>query len=186
MLQHRWQVPSPEKGKDKTDCAMNIIDIIIVICCIPPLVKGISRGFVSQAASLLALILGVWLSFKFSVPVGEWLKEYLELPGTVIHVVSFALILTAVVLGLNLLAGMVEKVLEFVMLGWLNKLLGVIFSLLKCILIVGLIILVFNSVNAQFHLVKEETLLESRLYHPIKNTANSVFPYLKELVGNAK
>ena len=86
---------------------MNIIDIIIVICCIPPLVKGISRGFVSQAASLLALILGVWLSFKFSVPVGEWLKEYLELPGTVIHVVSFALILTAVVLGLNLLAGMV-------------------------------------------------------------------------------
>ena len=105
---------------------MNIIDIIIVICCIPPLVKGISRGFVSQAASLLALILGVWLSFKFSVPVGEWLKEYLELPGTVIHVVSFALILTAVVLGLNLLAGMIEKVLEFVMLGWLNSLLGAV------------------------------------------------------------
>mgnify|MGYP002404860325 CR=1 FL=1 len=182
MLQHRWQVPSPEKGKDKTDCAMNIIDIIIVICCIPPLVKGISRGFVSQAASLLALILGVWLSFKFSVPVGEWLKEYLELPGTVIHVVSFALILTAVVLGLNLLAGMVEKVLEFVMLGWLDRLLGAVFALLKATLTIGILIILFNTLNTSFHIVDETVMEKSVLYSPIKRIAYGVFPYFKELL----
>lgn len=185
MLQHRWQVPSPEKGKDKTDCAMNIIDIIIVICCIPPLVKGISRGFVSQAASLLALILGVWLSFKFSVPVGEWLKEYLELPGTVIHVVSFALILTAVVLGLNLLAGMVEKVLEFVMLGWLNCLLGAVFALAKAVLALGLIFLLLTTLNSTLELIPGKYFDESVLYEPVKNIADIVFPYIKELILKA-
>ena len=164
---------------------MNIIDIIIVICCIPPLVKGISRGFVSQAASLLALILGVWLSFKFSVPVGEWLKEYLELPGTVIHVVSFALILTAVVLGLNLLAGMVEKVLEFVMLGWLNSLLGVVFALAKALLALGLIFLLLTTLNSTLELIPGKYFDESVLYEPVKNIADIVFPYIKELILKA-
>ena len=176
---------SPFPGKrDKTDCAMNIIDIIIVICCIPPLVKGISRGFVSQAASLLALILGVWLSFKFSVPVGEWLKEYLELPGTVIHVVSFALILTAVVLGLNLLAGMVEKVLEFVMLGWLNSL-GAVFALAKAVLALGLIFLLLTTLNSTLELIPGKYFDESVLYEPVKNIADIVFPYIKELILKA-
>ena len=164
---------------------MNIIDIIIVICCIPPLVKGISRGFVSQAASLLALILGVWLSFKFSVPVGEWLKEYLELPGTVIHVVSFALILTAVVLGLNLLAGMIEKVLEFVMLGWLNSLLGVVFALAKAVLALGLIFLLLTTLNSTLELIPGKYFDESVLYEPVKNIADIVFPYIKELILKA-
>ena len=164
---------------------MNIIDIIIVICCIPPLVKGISRGFVSQAASLLALILGVWLSFKFSVPVGEWLKEYLELPGTVIHVVSFALILTAVVLGLNLLAGMVEKFLEFVMLGWLNSLLGAVFALAKAVLALGLIFLLLTTLNSTLELIPGKYFDESVLYEPVKNIADIVFPYIKELILKA-
>ena len=164
---------------------MNIIDIIIVICCIPPLVKGISRGFVSQAASLLALILGVWLSFKFSVPVGEWLKEYLELPGTVIHVVSFALILTAVVLGLNLLAGMVEKVLEFVMLVWLNSLLGAVFALAKAVLALGLIFLLLTTLNSTLELIPGKYFDESVLYEPVKNIADIVFPYIKELILKA-
>ena len=164
---------------------MNIIDIIIVICCIPPLVKGISRGFVSQAASLLALILGVWLSFKFSVPVGEWLKEYLELPGTVIHVVSFALILTAVVLGLNLLAGMVENVLEFVMLGWLNSLLGAVFALAKAVLALGLIFLLLTTLNSTLELIPGKYFDESVLYEPVKNIADIVFPYIKELILKA-
>lgn len=164
---------------------MNIIDIIIVICCIPPLVKGISRGFVSQAASLLALILGVWLSFKFSVPVGEWLKEYLELPGTVIHVVSFALILTAVVLGLNLLAGMIEKVLEFVMLGWLNSLLGAVFALAKAVLALGLIFLLLTTLNSTLELIPVKYFDESVLYEPVKNIADIVFPYIKELILKA-
>ena len=68
------------------------------------------------------------------------------------------------------------------MLGWLNKLLGVIFALLKCALIVGLVIMAFNSINGTFHLISDETLSNSLLYGPIRDTANNVFPYLKGLL----
>lgn len=163
---------------------MNIIDIIILVCCIPALFHGFSKGFVSQAISLIALVLGVWLSFKFSVPFGDWLKSFADLPGTVLHIIAFALILTIVMLVLTLIGKAIEKVVKLAMLGWLNKLLGIVFALLKAVLIIGLVIIIFDAIYNLIPFVSSDTLNESVLYNPIKSIANIVFPFLKELIFN--
>ena len=97
-------------------------------------------------------------------------------------IVAFALILIAVIAALTALGKLLEGMLKIVMLGWLNKLLGVLFSFLKCGLIVGLVIMAFNSLNVTFHFVEEAELSKSVLYPPLKELAYTVFPYLKELV----
>ena len=163
---------------------MNVIDIIILVCCIPALFHGFSKGFVSQAISLIALVLGVWLSFKFSVPLGDWLKSFADLPGTVLHIIAFALILTIVMLVLTLIGKAIEKVVKLAMLGWLNKLLGIVFALLKAVLIIGLVIIIFDAIYNLIPFVSSDTLNESVLYNPIKSIANTVFPFLKELIFN--
>ena len=161
---------------------MNIIDIIIVCCCVPAVIHGLSKGFVSQAFSLVALILGVWLSFKFSNAVGEWLVTYIDLPSTVIHVIAFALIMLVVMLITHLAGKAVEGVLKVVMLGWLNKLLGIVFALLKAVLIIGLVIILLEAINNTFPIVPSKTMEESIFYGPVKDLANLIFPYLKELI----
>lgn len=161
---------------------MNVIDIIILVCCVPAVFHGFSKGFVSQAISLVSLVLGVWLSFRFSSPFGDWLKTYADLPATVLHVIAFALILIIVMLVLKLIGKLIEKAVKFVMLGWLNKLLGVVFALIKALLIIGLVIVVFDSLYSLIPFVPSDTLDESVLYHPIKDLANTVFPFLKELI----
>ncbi len=161
---------------------MNIIDIIIVCCCVPAVIHGLSKGFVSQAFSLVALILGVWLSFKFSNAVGKWLVTYIDLPSTVIHVIAFALIMLVVMLITHLAGKAVEGVLKVVMLGWLNKLLGIVFALLKAVLIIGLVIILFEAINNTFPIVPSKTMEESIFYGPVKDLANLIFPYLKELI----
>jgi membrane protein required for colicin V production len=163
---------------------VNVIDIIILVCCIPALFHGFSKGFVSQAISLIALVLGVWLSFKFSVPFGDWLKSFADLPGTILHIIAFALILILVMLVLTLIGKAIEKVLKLAMLGWLNKLLGVVFALLKAVLIIGLVIIIFDAIYNLIPFVSSDTLNESVLYNPIKSIANTVFPFLKELIFN--
>jgi membrane protein required for colicin V production len=72
------------------------------------------------------------------------------------------------------------------MLGWLNKLLGVVFALLKTVLIVGLLIIAFTSVNDTFKFVQESVLNDSLLYPPLKKLAFEVFPYLKEILTISK
>ena len=85
-------------------------------------------------------------------------------------------------LFVHLVGKVIEKILKVVMLGWLNKLFGAVFGLLKAVLIIGLIILLFDAINTNIPLVKEETINGSILYGPIKDIANIIFPYLKELI----
>ena len=98
----------------------------------------------------------------------------------------FALILVLVFLVLAALGKMLEGVIKLVMLGWLNKLLGVVFALLKTGLIVGLVIMAFSSLNDSFKFVQESVLNESIMYPPLKKLAFEVFPYLKDMLTLGK
>ena len=91
---------------------MNIIDIIILIAFVPAIIHGLSKGFINQALSLVAIILGVWLSFKFSDRVGEWLVSFADLPSPVLHIIAFCLILLVVVAVTMLFSKAVESLFK--------------------------------------------------------------------------
>ena len=161
---------------------MNILDIILLICFIPAAIQGFQKGFISQVIAIISIIAGVWLSVQFASEVTVWLAQYIQGSEQVLKVVSFALIFIAVIAGLALLGRLVEGTVKLIMLGWLNRLLGVVFSLVKAALIVGLVIMAFCSLNNTFQLVSEDVLNQSVLFPPLKNMAYTVFPYLKDLL----
>ena len=161
---------------------MNTLDIIILICFVPALVQGLRKGFIAQIIAIIAILLGVFLSFQFSSVVSTWIAQYLEVSEQILNLVSFALILLGVTAGLFALGKLLEGMLKIVMLGWLNRLLGILFSFLKCAIVLGLIIMVFNSLNSSFNFVEEDELAKSMLYPPLKDFAYTIFPYLKGLV----
>ena len=161
---------------------MNILDIILLICFVPAAIQGFQKGFISQVIAIISIIAGVWLSVQFASEVTVWLAQYIQGSEQVLKVVSFALIFIAVIAGLALLGRLVEGTVKLIMLGWLNILLGVVFSLVKASLIVGLIIMAFCSLNNTFQFVSEDVLNQSVLFPPLKNMAYTVFPYLKDLL----
>lgn len=161
---------------------MNIVDIILLICFIPALVQGLRKGFISQVIAIISIIAGVWVSARFTASASTWLAQYIEGSEQVLKVISFALIFIAVIAVLAILGRLLEGTVKLIMLGWLNRLLGMVLSLVKAGLIVGLVIMAFCSLNNTFSLVSEEVLNESVLFPPLKNMAYTVFPYLKELL----
>ena len=160
---------------------MNILDAILLICFIPAIVQGIRKGLINQVISIVSLLLSVWLAFKFSPELSTYLSGFLETDRNVLIVISFTLIMLAVSISFTLLGKAVEAVINFIMLGWLNKLLGMIFAIAKYGIIIGLIILLFCSINTTFNIVNPEVLNESVLYTPLKEAAETLFPYLKSL-----
>ncbi|MCM1176760.1 MAG: CvpA family protein [Bacteroidales bacterium] len=161
---------------------MNIIDIIILICFLIAGVNGLRKGFIAQVIAIISLVLGIWLSFKFATAASAWASQWVETSRQLLNIISFAVIFVVVVFGLFVIGKVLEKSIKLIMLGWLNRLLGVFFSLLYCALILGLIILIFNGINTKLGMISHETLSSSFLYYPLNNIANSVFPYLKELL----
>lgn len=162
---------------------MSTIDIIILICFVPGIVRGIQKGFISQVVSLLSVILGVWLAFHFSEIVCEWLKNYMpNMSATILNVVAFVLILALVALLLHLVGKLLQGVFKKVDLGWLNWMLGLVFSLLRAALVIGMVIILFDTLNLKFEFVNAEKLDASVLYAPLRDAAYKVFPYLKALL----
>lgn len=161
---------------------MSTVDIIILLCFIPGVIRGLSKGFLEQGLTLIGIILSVWAAFKFSNLVCTWIKPYLEVSDTVLHVVAFALVLVVVILAALLLAKLLTKAVEAAMLGWLNKGLGVLAACAVTALVLGLLIILFETLNLKFQFVKADTLSDSVLYGPLRDAAYVVFPYLKQLL----
>ena len=161
---------------------MNILDIILLICFVPAVVQGFRKGFIAQVIAIISIIAGVWLSFHFATVVSTWLGQYIQGSEQVMKIVAFALIFIAAIAVLALLGKLIEGAVKLVMLGWLNKLLGGVFAILKWVLIMSLIVVAFNSINQTFNIVKPNVLAESQLYPVLTEIANSVFPYLKSLL----
>ena len=158
---------------------MATLDIILLCCFIPGIIRGISKGFLEQALALAGIVLSVWAAFRFSSLVCAWLKPYVELSETTLNVVSFALILVAVSLLVFLVAKLLTKVAELAMLGWLDKTLGLVLALAVNALVIGVFIVLFDTINTKFSLVKPEVLDGSIVYTTLRDLSYLVFPYLK-------
>ena len=161
---------------------MNILDIIILVCFLPGIIKGISRGFLEQAVTLVGMVLSVWCAFKLRGIVCDYLSPHLEMSETILNVVAFALILMGVSILALLLGKLLTKIMEMMMLGWVNRLLGALTSCGVTLIVLGVIIVLFDTVNVKFSLVNSPVLDESVLYEWIKNLAYLVFPYMKQLL----
>ena len=161
---------------------MATLDIILLVCFIPGIIRGLSKGFLEQALALVGIVLSVWAAFHFSSLVCTWLKPYLEVSETVLNVIAFALILVAISLAVLLVARLLTKVVELAMLGWLNKVLGLAFAVAVNALVIGVFIILFDTLNVKFGFVKPEVLDQSVVYTTLRDLCYLVFPYLKQLL----
>lgn len=163
---------------------MNFIDIIILVIFAIGIFKGIKDGFIGQAAGIGGIFLGIWLAYKFSALLSTYLTKWIpSFTESTVKIISFAIIIIAVIIAVHFLGKLVEKVITISMLGWLNKLLGVIIALAATAFIVGLILTLITYINnTWFTLIPADKIAESKLYTPLSDLANTVFPYLKSFL----
>ena len=162
---------------------MAILDIILLLCFVPAIVSGISKGFVKQVIDLVAILAAAWAAFHFSTVLGGWLSQYITLEKSILNVISFVLIIIVAAVLLNLAASLITNALKALSLGFLNRLLGLVFAILKVAVILGLLILLFETLNSSLHLVKPEATADAVVYNALKDAAEKVFPILKTFIA---
>ena len=165
---------------------MGTLDIILLVCFIPAIIRGLSKGFVEQAVALISIFAGTWVAYHFSQLLCAWMEPHFPtVSEKTMMTVAFIILLVVSIMALFVAGKLLTKVVRLVMLGWLDRLLGFIFAIMKAALLLGLVIVLFERINVNHFLVKEATLADSQVYCFIRSLAYTVFPYLKELITNA-
>jgi len=159
---------------------MSFFDIIVAALLAFSLYKGIKNGLFVEVASFISLLLGIYLAIKFSSLMTEIIAKHVSWKPTNIQITAFILVFILVVIGVYLLAKMLTGIADFAQLGWLNKLGGGFFRVLKSILILSIFIALFEKVNFNNTFAKKETLDNSIFYNPVKKIAGFVFPSIEK------
>lgn len=146
--------------------------------------KGLTKGLIVALFSMLAFIIGLAAALKLSVVVAHYLENHMPDSGKWIPFISFGLVFIAVVILVNLGGKLIEKSFEMVMLGWLNKLGGVILF----IFIYGMIYSVFLFYAEKVHLFSPAAIEKSATYSLIQpwgpkviNGFGSLVPFFKNM-----
>jgi membrane protein required for colicin V production len=137
-----------------------LIDVVAFGLLILSIFKGLSKGLIIAVFSFLAFIIGLAAALKLSAVAAEYIGSNVNISQRWLPVLAFLAVFILVVLLIRLGAKMLEGAVQLAMMGWLNKIGGIIFYILIYFFIFS--ILLFYA--EQLHLVKPETTRASMVY----------------------
>ncbi len=141
-----------------------IVDVIGAIILILAVLKGFRQGLIVALFSVIAFIIGLAAALKLSAVVADHLGKAVKVSDKWLPIISFAVVFLIVVLLVRLGAKFIQKTVELAMLGWLNRVGGIL-------LYAGLYILIFSILlfyADQLGIIKAETKNDSVTYRYIQ------------------
>lgn len=160
------------------------LDLIFAVIIVLAVLKGYQRGFVVGLFSLVAVIIGLAAAIKLSTVVAGYIGSAVRVSDEWLPVISFAVVFLLVILLIRMGAKAIEKTVEVAMLGWVNKIGGII--LFAAIYIVVFSVLLFYA--EQVKLIRPETIDKSVSYSFVQpwgpkaiNGFGSVIPIFKDM-----
>lgn len=153
---------------------MNVVDIILILPIIWAIYVGFRDGMVVQLTGIIGIFVGVWCAYEF----GYVAVDLFNIRGDIAPAAGFGIVLATVLVVAWVLGKAIKSVVKAVGLGVLDKVGGMVLSLFKTFLILGIVVVVFEFCNNRFGWVKPKYTQESILYKPVAAFASVAFPYL--------
>lgn len=163
-----------------------LLDLIFAGIIILAVVKGYQRGLVVGLFSLIAVIIGLAAAMKLSTVVAGYIGKAVKISDQWLPVISFAIVFFIIILLIRLGARAIESAVEVAMLGWVNKIGGII--LFAAIYTVVFSVLLFYA--EQMKWIQPEMISKSITYSFVQpwgprviNGFGAAIPVFKDMFG---
>lgn len=160
------------------------IDVTVLILLAMAAFKGFRRGLIVAVFSFVALFIGLAAALKLSAILANYLREKSQLESHWWPIVAFAIIFIGVLLIVRWAAAIVEKSVEFAMLGWINRIGGFLLYGVMYLLIFSIVLFYVN----QAHFIDDNTKKRSNTYSYVEqwgptaiNGLGKVIPLFKNV-----
>ncbi len=161
-----------------------LLDIIFAVIIVLAILKGYQNGLVVGLFSLVAVTIGLAAAMKLSTFVAGYIGKTVKVSDQWLPIISFAVVFFIVILLIRLGARVIEKTVELAMLGWVNKVGGVI--LFAAIYTTVFSVLLFYA--EQMKLIQPETITKSVTYSFVQpwgpkaiNGFGAIIPIFKDM-----
>lgn len=146
--------------------------------------KGFSKGLIVGIFSFLAFIIGLAAALKLSAIVAHYLGNSTNSGGKWLPVLSFLLVLIAVAFLVNIAARIIKKTVSIAMLGWVDRIGGIVFYIIIYTIIFSVILFFAEKT----FLIKPEVVAASSVHNYVSpwgpkviNNLGKIIPAFKDL-----
>ncbi|MEP6513817.1 MAG: CvpA family protein [Parafilimonas sp.] len=161
-----------------------IIDIVFAIIIVLAIIKGFQKGLIVALFSFIAIFIGLAAALKLSALVASYLDKSVNISSQWLPIISFAVVFIIVIILVRLGARVIEKSVQAVLLGWVNKLGGILFYLIIYITVFSVLLFYAEQLN----LLKPEIISKSVSYKYVQpwgpkaiNAFGQVIPIFKDM-----
>jgi membrane protein required for colicin V production len=161
-----------------------IIDIIVIILVVLAIIKGFSRGLIVGVFSFIAVIIALAAALKLSAVTAEKIGESVRVSESWLPLIAFAVVFLLFLLLIRLGAKAIQKLVETIALGWLNRVGGAVFYLAIYIGVFSILLFYADQLNLLQPSTKERSLTYS-IVSPVGPKAidamGSVIPLFRDM-----
>jgi membrane protein required for colicin V production len=154
---------------------INLLDLILLIPLLLFAFQGYKKGIIIEVATLVALILGIYAALFFSDYTAGLLTKSFNINKEYLNIIAFIVTFIGVLILVLLLGKMLEKVVNLLLLGFVNKLAGAVFGILKGALLLSILIFLINYFDVNSSIIKKEARTQSILYKNIEPVAPWIY-----------
>lgn len=161
-----------------------LLDIIFAVLIVLAALQGYRSGLIVGLFSLVAVIIGLAAAMKLSAVVAGYIGRNVNVSEEWLPLISFVVVFLIVVLLIRWGAKAIERTAEIAMLGWVNKLGGIVFYVALYTIVFS--VLLFYAENMQ--LLQPETINKSVTYSFVQpwgpkviNGMGAVIPIFKDM-----
>ncbi len=158
------------------------IDVPYFIIMLLAAYKGYNKGLIVAVFSFIGMIIGLAAAIKLSAFVANWLLVNTHISATWLPVVSFVLVFIGFVILIRLCAGILQKSVQFMLMGWADKLGGILLYASLYTMIFS--VLLFYAL--QLNVLTQDSIALSKCYGFVKpwasfvlNGIGKIFPVFK-------
>jgi len=120
-------------------------DILIIVIVLLGAYKGYKDGFLMGIATLAALILGIFIAFKFISEGMEFLQERFNADKAVLPYLAFLLIFVVVVVLVNMLGKFLRHSIDKTFLGRLDEGFGAVLGAFRTLFMLSVVLWIVDS-----------------------------------------
>ncbi len=155
-----------------------IIDSIFFILLVLAVFKGYRNGFIVAVFSFVGIIIGLAAAMKLSTAVAGWLKNSTSISAEWLPFLSFLLVMIGVLILVRIGARLIQSAMELVLLGWLNKLSGIVLYMALYTTLYSVLLFYVGKLG----LIKPVAVLASHTYSFIQPWGPKAIEYFARII----
>ena len=153
---------------------MCTIDIVMLVLVVGMSIWGFVRGVVRQIGDLTGLILGIIGANLWGNACSVWLQAQTNWSLIGCQIVAYIGVFLLIYLTARIVALFIRALTRLVKLGWIDSVLGGLFSAFKFLLLTSVILNLLMLVTKDAQVWRSEELTRAECYEPMKGFAPKV------------